>query len=486
MKIKIVFFLIALLSSHISIHAKEINENDVSIYFEDPIFQDLWFGVYDEDNIRYAWWNINEYRDDNFWIQEQKYESKFLDSVQDGDTLIEGETYFFMEGKEYYDLNYPYLLKKIESKTIYNNDEEIYLASIDNGIAKVKLNNNGKISEFEFENIEISLIDILKAELLFYKYDDWQIGDVINYKSFDNYSFEISNEKDILVNINEKFYSGVKIPIYEFKTVTSDTRSEFKTFFSYKSKVPIEYLDDYDRMILESEDVAKNISFGGVSNADEVVKTDILLENNLNIKRLVLEIDGEYSDGFYIGDRQNVYEENGKKYLELDFDLIQDPLVPNNIIQKNLKATALYPSNDKYFIDLAKGIIGDVENTWDQVSLLLHYVDVFVEDDYEANPYSIYDILKKRKGDCSEHALFFNTLSRAAGIPTREVTGIINYQNNEFGLHAWNEVVIDGYWYPVDPTWNYIIPPLTHIKFEQLEYVPATYNFIVNEIEYFE
>ena len=82
--------------------------------------------------------------------------------------------------------------------------------------------------------------------------------------------------------------------------------------------------------------------------------------------------------------------------------------------------------------------------------------------------------------------MFFNTLSRAAGIPTREVTGIINYQNNEFGLHAWNEVVIDGYWYPVDPTWNYIVPPLTHIKFEQLENVPATYNFIVNEIEYFE
>ena len=245
MKIKIVFFLIALLSSHISIQAKEINENDVSIYFEDPIFKDLWFGVYDEDNIRYAWWNVNEYKENNFWIQEQQYESQYLDSVQDGDTLVEGETYIFMEVKEYFDLNYPYLLTKIEMKTIYNNDEEIYLATIDNGIAKLKLNNNGKISEFEFENIEISLIDILKAELLFYKYDDWELGEEVNYKSFDNSSFEISNEKDILVNIYDKFYSGVKIPIYEFKTVTSDTRSEFRTFFSYKSKVPIEYLDDF-------------------------------------------------------------------------------------------------------------------------------------------------------------------------------------------------------------------------------------------------
>ena len=483
---KNIFILIAFLLSNISIQAKEINEEDVSLYFEDPIFQDLWFGIYDEDNIRYAWSNINEYKEGDFWIQEQQYESKYLDSVQDGDTLVEGEIYIFAETKKYFDFNYPHLLKKIESKTTYNNDEEIYLATIDNGIAKLKLNNNGKLSEFEFENVEISLIDILKMELLFYKYDNWELGEKINYKSFDGTSFEISNEQDILVNISDKFYSGVKIPIYEFKTVTSDTRSEFRTFFSHKSKVPVEYLDDYERTVLENENVVKNISFGGVSNVDQIVRADMFLENNLNIKRLVLEIDGEYSDGFYIGDRQNVYEENGIKYLELDFDLNQDPLVPNNIIQKNLKATASYPSNDKYFIDLAEGIIGDVENKWDQVKLLLNYVDVFIEDDYEANAFSIYDILKNRKGDCSEHALFFNTLARAAGFPTREVTGIINYQNNEFAIHSWNEVVIDGYWYPVDPTWNYIIPPLTHIKFAQLENVPATYNFIVNEIEYFE
>jgi len=486
MPVKIILFLIAILSFNISVYAKEINKEDVSLYFEDPIFQDLWFGIYDEDNIRYAWLNINEYKEGDFWIQEMQYESKYLDSVQDGDTLIKGETYIFTEVKDYFDFNHPHLLKKIESKTTYNNDKEIYLATIDNGIAKLKLNNNGKLSEFEFENVEISLIDILKMELLFYKYDNWELGEEIDYKSFDRTSFEISNEQDILVNISDKFYSGVKIPIYEFKTVTSDTRSEFRTFFSHKSKVPVEYLDDYERTFLESENVVKNISFGGVSNVDQIVRADIFLENNLNIKRLVLEIDGEYSDGFYIGDRQNVYEENGIKYLELDFDLNQDPLVPNNIIQKNLKATASYPSNDKYFIDLAEGIIGDVENKWDQVNLLLNYVDVFIEDDYEANAFSIYDILKNRKGDCSEHALFFNTLARAAGFPTREVTGIINYQNNEFALHAWNEVVVDGYWYPVDPTWNYIIPPLTHIKFAQLENVPATYNFIVNEIEYFE
>ena len=65
------------------------------------------------------------------------------------------------------------------------------------------------------------------------------------------------------------------------------------------------------------------------------------------------------------------------------------------------------------------------------------------------------------------------------------VLSSICLEENKFALHAWNEVVVDGYWYPVDPTWNYIVPPLTHIKFDLLESVPATYNFKVVEIEYY-
>ena len=35
----------------------------ISDYFEDPTFQDLWFGIYDENNIRYAWYNVNEFKE---------------------------------------------------------------------------------------------------------------------------------------------------------------------------------------------------------------------------------------------------------------------------------------------------------------------------------------------------------------------------------------------------------------------------------------
>ena len=75
---------------------------------------------------------------------------------------------------------------------------------------------------------------------------------------------------------------------------------------------------------------------------------------------------------------------------------------------------------------------------------------------------------------------------RAAGIPSRELIGLMNYEDNKFGLHGWNEVVIEEYWYPVDPTWNYLFPSLTHIKFQHLKDVPATFNFKLIELEYFD
>ena len=467
------------------LNAKELTKQMISDYFKDPTFKDLWFGIYDENNIRYAWYNVNEFKESDYWVQLYQFEMKYLEVVEDDESLLENEITYYYKFKEYFDYNYPHALKKIELRLENNDDNESYEAIIDNGIAKVTSNNNGKINNLEFNDVDIRFGDILKLELLLRHYDDWEIGEIVNYKSYDMYSFEVSEEKDTLESIETKFYGGVKVPVYKFVTETSDTRSGFTAFFSVNSGTPMEYVDAYDTTLLENKEIAQNISFGGATNASQTVTMDQTLENNENIKRLVLEIDGEYEKGFYVGDRQNVYSKDGIKYLELDFDLNDDPPANQKEIEKNLKATSQYPSNDEYFINLAQDIIGDVEDPWDQVQLLLDYVDIFIKDDFTANPHSVYDIIETKIGDCTEHALLFNTLARAADIPSRELSGIINYEDNKFALHAWNEVVIDGYWYPVDPTWNYIVPPLTHIKFNLLESVPATYNFKVVEIEYF-
>jgi transglutaminase-like putative cysteine protease len=73
------------------------------------------------------------------------------------------------------------------------------------------------------------------------------------------------------------------------------------------------------------------------------------------------------------------------------------------------------------------------------------------------------DVLKTRKGDCNEHATLFAALSRAAGIPTKVILGVV-FLDGKFYYHAWNEVFV-GNWIAVDPTLGQFPADASHIKF---------------------
>lgn len=73
------------------------------------------------------------------------------------------------------------------------------------------------------------------------------------------------------------------------------------------------------------------------------------------------------------------------------------------------------------------------------------------------------EVLRTMKGDCNEHSTLFTAMARAAGVPAKLVAGLV-YQDDGFYYHAWNEVYIDGQWYPLDATLNRIEMDAAHIK----------------------
>ena len=82
--------------------------------------------------------------------------------------------------------------------------------------------------------------------------------------------------------------------------------------------------------------------------------------------------------------------------------------------------------------------------------------------------------------------MLFNTLARAAGLPSREIEGLIHFRESEFGYHSWNEVVVDGIWKQVDPTWEYLHTPLTSIKFaENSNIYNYEFSFSLKDVQYF-
>lgn len=69
------------------------------------------------------------------------------------------------------------------------------------------------------------------------------------------------------------------------------------------------------------------------------------------------------------------------------------------------------------------------------------------------------EIMKRRKGVCVDYAILYTALLRAAGIPSRIVTGIPVYsilisREKEIDMgHAWAEIKLPEYgWIPIDVT----------------------------------
>ncbi len=78
---------------------------------------------------------------------------------------------------------------------------------------------------------------------------------------------------------------------------------------------------------------------------------------------------------------------------------------------------------------------------------------------------SVIKALTTRQGECTDYADLFTTLARAAGLPAKTVYGLAYKDGAQpaFMFHAWNEVLEDGVWRAVDPTWNQLSVDATHL-----------------------
>lgn len=131
-----------------------------------------------------------------------------------------------------------------------------------------------------------------------------------------------------------------------------------------------------------------------------------------------------------------------------------------------LAATASYPTSDADVRRIVQEIDGDHATPRERVSRLLTYVARYLGDVHAPHEPSVAELLRvEALGDETEHARLFVTLARAAGVPAREVHGLV-YLGDEvqaFGPHRWCEVLLAGRWEEVDPTWEQLHVDATHI-----------------------
>lgn len=80
------------------------------------------------------------------------------------------------------------------------------------------------------------------------------------------------------------------------------------------------------------------------------------------------------------------------------------------------------------------------------------------------------EVCRNREGDCSEHAVLLAALGRAAGLPSRVVTGIVYVpvfggRDDIFGFHMWTQFYIGDTWVDFDAALEQTDVDPTHIAF---------------------
>lgn len=99
-----------------------------------------------------------------------------------------------------------------------------------------------------------------------------------------------------------------------------------------------------------------------------------------------------------------------------------------------------------------------------KVLVLTNWVATWLEDSVDDGGTALASLSSKH-GNCQTHARLYTALARAAGIPTRFVSGLVSQDGSGFLYHSWAESWLDGSWVAVDPTFNQVPADPTHLAF---------------------
>jgi hypothetical protein len=156
---------------------------------------------------------------------------------------------------------------------------------------------------------------------------------------------------------------------------------------------------------------------------------------------------------------------------------------------ENLKSSIIVESDSQQIRDLAEQLVGGEKDAYAAAKKIVTWVATTLQKDYGASADRATDVLRQRKGDCTEHSLLTVSLLRAAGIPARRVDGVI-YMMNQDGVpalywHEWVEAFV-GEWTQMDPTFNQAVADATHLGVGQegnAEIVPLIGSLKVVEVK---
>jgi len=129
----------------------------------------------------------------------------------------------------------------------------------------------------------------------------------------------------------------------------------------------------------------------------------------------------------------------------------------------HIKPADRIESDAEEIVSRAKALASGAKNREELARSLASWSAQWLDDTVNDGG-SAAESIKSKSGNCQTHARLYTALARAAGIPTRIVSGLVYLDGKGFLYHSWAESFIEGRWVSVDPTYNQLPADPTHLK----------------------
>lgn len=134
---------------------------------------------------------------------------------------------------------------------------------------------------------------------------------------------------------------------------------------------------------------------------------------------------------------------------------------------EDLASTPYIDSDSPRIREVARQVVGDTPGVYAASVKIAKFVYGQLKKVYGTSSDKASEVLSSGQGDCTEHSLLFTALARAAGVPARQVQGLV-FSVFDDGVpalywHAWVEVRSGSEWIAIDPTFDQPVADATHV-----------------------
>jgi hypothetical protein len=280
--------------------------------------------------------------------------------------------------------------------------------------------------------------------------------------------FDIDTETDerttfTVTSVGTEVLAGVSVPVVTAQTLTEGDSTPMVLRFADRQPLSIT-LGAGMRLEL-AEQARAQADVEGVSMLDTSVKLARPLGDLSGRDELTLDITAP-DLAFPAGANQSATVlPDGRHRLTVRRG--PGPVVTPEQRAKALAPTSAFDFDRPAVAARAAQIVAGATSDRERADRIVQWVYTNLGKDLSTELATASQVLDRQRGDCTEHTLLVVALARAAGLPARDVGGLM-YEDTtaRFYWHAWAQIAIDGRWVAVDGAWGQNVADVGHLAFE--------------------